>query len=370
MRNQIAFSESFWRGKRVFLTGHTGFKGSWLSLWLQNWGVDLTGYALQPPTQPSLFEEASVGQKMNSVIGDVRDYRALHSAMHEARPEIIIHMAAQPLVRYSYNHPVETFDVNVMGTVHVLEAARTLSGLKMFLIVTSDKCYENQERAEGYSEHEPMGGYDPYSSSKGCAELVTASYRKSFFNPGKYEEHGVCVATARAGNVIGGGDWAEDRLIPDFYRALNKREKVVIRNPHAIRPWQHVLEPLSGYLYLCEAGYKMGPPFAESFNFGPHDEDAKSVGWIVEEVVKQNPGAPGFEIDAKTSQPHEAHYLKLKCEKAARQLGWEPQWTLEKALRQIADWNQSYMLGRGESRAITLKQIQDYITTSKNRVVC
>jgi CDP-glucose 4,6-dehydratase len=291
MENLVSFSPDFWRGKRVFMTGHTGFKGSWLSIWLKMWGAELTGFALTPPTDPSLFMVANVANGMNSIIGDIRDLERLKSEMLRADPEIIIHMAAQPLVRLSYLEPVETFSTNVMGTIHVLEAARALKNLKVILSVTSDKCYENKERAFGYAENDMLGGYDPYSNSKACAELVTSSYRNSFFNPSEYSKHGVGVASGRAGNVIGGGDWAADRLIPDIFRSVEKREKVKIRNPRSTRPWQHVLEPLSGYLYLCEAVYKNGQSNSEAFNFGPSEDDVREVEWIVQEILRLNPKA-------------------------------------------------------------------------------
>ena len=268
---------SFWRSKKVFFSGHTGFKGSWLCLWLQQLGAEVTGYALAPPTSPSLFEVAHVAQGMKSLCGDIRDGAALAKAMREAVPDIVIHMAAQPLVRRSYLDPVETYSANVMGTVHLLEAVRQTQSVRAVVNVTSDKCYENKEWVWGYRESDPMGGFDPYSNSKGCAELVTAAYRNSFFNPAKYSEHHVALASVRAGNVIGGGDWAEDRLIPDILAAFEKSQPVVIRNPHAIRPWQHVLEPLAGYLQLAQKLYEDGATYAEGWNFGPNDEDAQPV---------------------------------------------------------------------------------------------
>ncbi len=361
VENLVSFSPSFWRGKRVFLTGHTGFKGSWLSLWLKMWGVNLTGYALQPPTQPSLFEMAQVAKGMKSVIGDIRDLAKLKTEMLEANPEIIIHMAAQPLVRYSYLNPVETFSTNIMGTIHALEAARSLKHLKAFLNVTSDKCYENKERESGYTEVETLGGYDPYSNSKACAELVTASYRNSFFNPDQYEKHGVGVASARAGNVIGGGDWAEDRLIPDIYRSVQKGEKVKIRNPKSTRPWQHVLEPLGGYLYLCEAVYKKGPEFGEAFNFGPKEIDVKEVEWIVKEILRLNPKAPGYELEGDQQNYHEAGYLKLVCTKAEKRLGWQPRWDLARTLEKITEWNKSFVEDDKNIAKISLRQIGEFL---------
>lgn len=351
---------AFWQGKRVFLTGHTGFKGSWLSLWLQDAGAVLTGYALEPPTQPCLFELAEVASGMHSVIGDVRNAEALAQALREAQPDIVIHMAAQPLVRYSYQHPVETYATNVMGTVHLLEAVRHTSGVKAVVNVTTDKCYENREWAWGYRENEPMGGYDPYSNSKGCAELVTAGYRSSFFNPADYARHGIAVATARAGNVIGGGDWAQDRLIPDILNAFEIGKAVEIRNPQAIRPWQHVLEPLRGYLTLAERLYNDGPAFAEAWNFGPNDDDAKSVGWIVETLAGLWGPEARWQFDAG-EHPHEATYLKLDISKARQRLHWQPALRLTEALQYIVAWSKQRQSG-ADLRRFTLQQIQHYQT--------
>lgn len=342
---ELVVIDNFWTDKRVFLTGHTGFKGSWLSLWLQSLGSKVTGYALKPPTKPNLFEVAYVEKGMRSIIGDIRDLDSIKKAMKEANPEIIIHMAAQPLVRYSYSNPVETYATNVMGTVHVLEAARENRNIKAILNVTSDKCYENREIDRGYREDEPMGGFDPYSNSKGCAELISSAYRNSFFNVEKYKEHGLAFATARAGNVIGGGDWAEDRLIPDFLRAIEAKQKVSIRNPHAIRPWQHVLEPLQGYLILCQKLYEEGPSFSESFNFGPDEKDAKNVEWIASQLVKAWGKEAAYEVNSNVPSLHEAHFLKLDCTKAHQKLGWQPKWDIRVALDKISTWHQAYLKG-------------------------
>ncbi len=350
---------AFWRGKRVFLTGHTGFKGSWLSLWLQSMGAEVTGYALNPPTNPSLFEVANVGEGMTSVIGDVRDLSLLQKTMQDANPEIVIHMAAQPLVRYSYANPVETYATNVMGSVHLLEAVRNTKGVKAVVSVTSDKCYENREWVWGYREDEAMGGYDPYSNSKGCAELVTAAYRSSFFNPENYKEHGVAVASARAGNVIGGGDWAGDRLIPDFIRAIVAGETVVIRSPNAIRPWQHVLEPLSGYLVLAEKLYTHGNKFSEAWNFGPSDGDAKSVEWIINQLVTNWGDGAGFKVDEAAANLHEAHFLKLDCSKARMQLGWQPRWDATETIKRICAWHKAHLSGE-DMKAYALGEIGQY----------
>ncbi|MFZ2974192.1 MAG: CDP-glucose 4,6-dehydratase [Ferribacterium limneticum] len=349
---------AFWRGKKVFLTGHTGFKGSWLSLWLQQLGAELTGYALVPPTNPSLFEVACVEKGMTSIIGDIRDGVALANTMRQAEPEIVIHMAAQPLVRRSYVDPVETYSTNVMGTVHMLEAVRQTPSVRAVVNVTTDKCYENKEWVWGYRESEPMGGFDPYSNSKGCSELVTAAYRNSFFNSARYSEHHVALATARAGNVIGGGDWAEDRLIPDILAAFENSRPVVVRNPHATRPWQHVLEPLRGYLMLAEKLYTEGPVFAEAWNFGPHGDDAKAVEWIVRQLAQKWSNGASWQIDAG-DHPHEATYLKLDISKAEHYLHWQPAMRLDQALGLIVDWARGKQAG-ADLRALTQAQIGSY----------
>jgi len=348
----------FWNGKRVLLTGHTGFKGSWLSLWLQSMGAQVVGYALAPPTNPSLFEAASVGKGMTSIIGDIRDLEQLRKVFAEHRPEVVIHMAAQPLVRYSYIEPVETYSTNVMGTVNLLESVRSTDSVKAVVNVTSDKCYENREWVWGYRENEAMGGYDPYSNSKGCAELVTAAYRNSYFHPDKYKEHGVAIASGRAGNVIGGGDWAADRLIPDIMRAITDGRPVNIRSPHAIRPWQHVLEPLSGYLVLAQKLYEEGAACAEGWNFGPNNEDAKPVQWIVEKLTTAWGEGASWALDGG-DHPHEAHYLKLDCSKAKIRLDWHPRWPLDETLSSIVDWQKKYQQG-ADMKAVTLAQIDRY----------
>lgn len=345
---------AFWKGKRVFITGHTGFKGSWLSLWLQSIGAKVKGFALEPPTTPSLFKEARVADGMESEIGDIRDLNVITASMTAFNPDILIHMAAQPLVRLSYREPVETYATNVMGTVHVLEAGRQCSNLKAIVNVTTDKCYENREWVWGYRENEPMGGHDPYSNSKGCAELVTSAYRNSFFSAADT----AALASARAGNVIGGGDWAEDRLIPDILRAFEKQQPVVIRNPLATRPWQHVLEPLSGYLMLAEKLYTNGRDFAEGWNFGPRDEDVQPVEWILNHMVEHWGQGASWQLD-KNPQPHEAQLLKLDISKAATKLKWQPRWSLAHALDTIVDWHQSW-LKDSDMQQQTLKQIEKY----------
>lgn len=354
----------FWIEKRVFLTGHTGFKGSWLSLWLQNLGAELTGFALRPPTQPNLFEEAHIAEGMHCITGDIRDLVALQKAMQAAKPEIVIHMAAQPLVRYSYQNPVETYSTNVMGTVHLLEAVRNTPGVKAVVNITTDKCYENREWIWGYREDDPMGGYDPYSNSKGCAELVSSSYRSSFFNADSYAKHGVALATVRAGNVIGGGDWAQDRLIPDILAAFEQSKLVDIRNPCAIRPWQHVLEPLRGYLTLAERLYEHGTSYAEGWNFGPSDEDAKPVGWIIEKMAQMWGAGVQWQIDSG-EHPHEAAYLKLDSSKARSRLGWHPALRLDDALKLVIDWTKQRR-ALTDIRKLTLAQINAYQTLTED----
>jgi len=353
---------SFWKDKRVFLTGHTGFKGSWLSIWLHSMGAKMTGYALAPPTQPSLFEEANVSELIHSIIGDIRDVDTLDKAMQEANPEIVIHMAAQPLVIESYKSPIETYSTNVMGTVYLFESIRKSSSVKAVINVTTDKCYENKEWIWGYRENEPLGGYDPYSNSKACSELVTSSYRSSFFNPADYDTHGVAVASARAGNVIGGGDWAENRLIPDCINSLVNNEPIQIRNPHAIRPWQHVLEPLGGYLLLAEKLYNHGPKYAEAWNFGPNDEDAKPVEWIVQKMIEQWDGYATYRVD-EGDHLHEAGYLKLDCSKAKMELGWQPRWSLETAIEKIMEWSKSYQQTKS-IRETCQNQLKEYLFVS------
>ena len=345
----------FWKGKRVFITGHTGFKGSWLSLWLQQMGAEVKGFSLEPPTTPSLFEVAKVADHMQSEIGDIRDLTKLSQSIVSFNPDILLHLAAQPLVRYSYREPVETYSTNVMGTVNVLEASRQANNLKTIVVITTDKCYENREWEWGYRENEPMGGYDPYSNSKGCAELVVSAYRRSFFN----SNDTAAVASARAGNVVGGGDWAEDRLIPDILRAFEKQQPVIIRNPLSTRPWQHVLEPLSGYLVLAQHLWQEGQTFAEGWNFGPKDDDCRPVQWILDKMVHFWGEGAHYEID-KSQQPHEANFLKLDCSKAATRLKWHPQWRLEYTLEKIITWHRAWLDGKN-MKNYCLEEIKDYM---------
>lgn len=350
----------FWTGKRVLVTGHTGFKGSWLSLWLQEMGAFVKGYSLPAPTIPSLFEEAKVWEGMSTEEGDIRDFTHLRQVMNDFKPEIVFHMAAQPLVRLSYDEPMETYSTNVMGTVYLLEAVKQVGGVKAVVNVTSDKCYENREWVWGYREDEAMGGYDPYSNSKGCAELVASSYRQSFFNANKYSEHGCALASVRAGNVIGGGDWADDRLIPDILQAFTNKKKVEIRSPHAIRPWQHVLEPLSGYIMIAEKLYLEGSSFAEGWNFGPKDEDAQPVEKIVKHLtLSWGDGAEWFL--SQEVHPHEANYLKLDCSKAKMRLNWQPVWDLETTLDKIVGWQKAWLNGEN-IKAYTINEIKEYMT--------
>jgi len=350
----------FWQGKRVFLTGHTGFKGSWLSLWLQQLGAEVTGFALEPPTTPNLFEIARNVDHLQSVIGDIRDQEALAVAMGRAEPEVVIHMAAQPLVRDSYDDPVGTYATNVMGTVHLLESVRRTPSVRVVLNVTSDKCYENQEWPWGYRENEPMGGHDPYSNSKGCAELVSAAYRNSFFQAeGAGGANGPALATARAGNVIGGGDWAKDRIVPDLIRAYSQGQPLKVRNPAAIRPWQHTLEPLSGYLLLCERLWEQPQNFSEAWNFGPNFEDNLAVAQVIDALGATWGDNPGWIQDAG-EQPHEAQLLKLDCSKAAARLKWKSRWSLDTALRSTAEWYRAYYRDKLDMRDFSLQQIERY----------
>ena len=353
---------TFWSGKRVFLTGHTGFKGGWLSLWLSSMGAQVTGYALAPNTSPKFYDVVGIKNLIEeSHIADIRNLDHLREAMIAANPEIVIHMAAQPLVRYSYINPVETYATNVMGTVHLLECVRGLDSVRATVVVTTDKCYENKEWVWGYRENEPMGGYDPYSNSKGCAELVTAAYRQSYFSDAQYPKHQHALGSARAGNVIGGGDWSEDRLIPDALKAFESGAPLVIRNPLATRPWQHVLEPLSGYLVLAQALYEEGIGFASAWNFGPRDEDARPVKEVVNLLIEKSPAGAQWEQD-QSEQPHEARSLKLDCSKADLLLGWKPRWCLETAVQNIADWQKAF-LAKEDMQKVSLTQINTYQST-------
>ncbi|WP_330502767.1 CDP-glucose 4,6-dehydratase [Peribacillus frigoritolerans] len=358
---------NFWKGKKVFITGHTGFKGAWLCLWLHALGAEITGYALKPPTSPSLYDLCRIDELINSNIADIRDLSKLRTALVRAKPDIVIHLAAQPIVRLSYLEPVKTYEVNVLGTVNILESIRYAVNMgipiKTFINVTSDKCYENKEWAWGYRENDPLGGYDPYSNSKACSELITSAYRNSFFNLKKSQQQGVSISSARAGNVIGGGDWTTDRLIPDCVRALLSSQTLEIRNTNAIRPWQHVLEPLSGYLILAQKMHESNCHFAESWNFGPDYQDERTVGWLVHLLVKKW----GNEILIKHIQEkkiHEAHILKLDCSKSKAELGWYPKWNLETALDKVIEWTKAYQAG-SDVKEVCLSQIDEYSNSKK-----
>lgn len=344
---------TFWQGRRVYVSGHTGFKGAWLSLWLQALGADVAGFSAGVPTSPSLFELAGVGGRMDDIRGDVRDFEAVCGALGRARPEVVFHLAAQPFVRRSFADPRGTYETNVIGTVNVLEAARGLAdgghAVRAVVVVTSDKCYDNREQGRPFVEDDPMGGHDPYSSSKGCAELVTDAFRRSFDLP---------VASARAGNVIGGGDWGEDRLVPDVMRAAAVGDVVRVRNPEAVRPWQHVLNPLSGYLALAQAVCEAPAEFASGWNFGPDPDDVKPVRWIADRLSSRWPGGLRWEFDPGP-HPHEASYLSLDSGKARSRLGWEPRWGLDEALASIVDWHGAFGEGR-DMREVSLAQIEAF----------
>ena len=341
-----------WTGRRVLVTGDTGFKGGWLSLWLQWLGAEVTGFALPAPAGPSFFAQTRLGELIEHIDGDVRDAAAVEAAILRCRPEVIFHLAAQPLVRQSYREPVETYATNVMGTVHVLDACRHVPGVAAVVCITTDKCYENREWVWPYRESDPMGGHDPYSSSKGAAELVVAGYRRSYF-----ETSGPAVASVRAGNVIGGGDWAEDRLIPDIVRALLAGDRPLIRNPASVRPWQHVLEALSGYLLIAERLLGQDRSVATAYNFGPSDDDAQPVSWVVERMLEQW-GAAGWDRP-DGEQPHEAVLLKLDCSKARSELGWRPALRLEQALARVVEWHRHVASG-GDARGISVEQLKEY----------
>ena len=342
-----------WKGKRVFMTGHTGFKGGWLALWLAQKGAVVRGYALDPWTEPNLFAQARVGSVIEDLRGDIRDAAKLDAAMQGFAPEVVFHMAAQPLVRYSYEDPIGTYETNVIGTARVLEAVRRTASVRAVVSVTSDKCYENMETTRAYRESDPLGGYDPYSSSKACAETVSAAYRQSFL-----AEAGVSVATARAGNVIGGGDWSTDRLIPDLVRGFLAGETVKIRRPQAIRPWQHVLEPLHGYILLAEKLLTGDAKYATAFNFGPGEDDAQPVEWIVERMTELWGGGARWVLDGDPGV-HEAGYLKLDASRAQAELAWHPRLDLETALHWLVDWYKAWQ-GGAEMQSFTLEQIAKY----------
>jgi len=344
---------AFWRGRRVFVTGHTGFKGSWLILWLRALGAEVTGYALAPSTAPCLYEAARAHEGINSLIGDVRDATALGSALGDARPEIVFHLAAQSLVGAGYAAPVETYSTNVIGTAQLLDQVQGTRSIRAVVGITSDKCYDNRERAQGYREDEALGGRDPYSSSKAAAELVIAAYRDSFLRA-----RGIALASARAGNAIGGGDWATDRLVPDLLAAFARGEAAILRRPQAVRPWQHVLDPLAGYLTLGRRLLEHGDEYAEAWNFGPREGELVAVGQIAEHV------AAAWGDSARTTvstaeTPHEAHTLQLDASKAHARLGWRPRWDFVAAVRATVEWHRAWIAGK-DMRAYSLGQIERY----------
>jgi len=360
----MGINQVFWKGKKVLITGHTGFKGAWLSLWLQDLGAKVIGISLDSPTTPSLYEQANVAKGMISLRQDIRNGEAIKQLFQQHKPEIVFHLAAQPLVRLSYREPVETYEINVMGTLHVLEGIRSVDSVRSAVMITTDKCYQNKEWVWGYRETDTLGGHDPYSSSKGAAELLISSYRNSYFPQDKYSEHKTAIASARAGNVIGGGDWAEDRLIPDIIKAFKNHETVIIRNPKSTRPWQHVLEPLSGYLKLAEQLEKNGDQYAEAWNFGSAEIDARPVQWIVEKMAKLW-GENANWINDKSEHPHEANYLKLDCSKAHMKLNWYPRWDLSETLLRIVEWHK-LKDAHNNYRKLCLTQINDYMKDMNN----
>lgn len=351
--------DNFFYQKKVLITGHTGFKGAWLSLWLQQLGAEVFGYSLEPPTDPNIFDLAEIGKGMVSHIDDIRNYSSLLAFMKKIEPNIVFHLAAQPIVRRSIQDPIETYSTNVTGTINLLEATRQVDSVNVLVNVTTDKCYKTSELLRGYTEDDPLGGDDPYSSSKACSEIVTAAYRTSFFSKGNISGNNVAIATARAGNVIGGGDWAEDRLIPDCIRAFLRGEKVLIRNKESVRPWQHVLEPLSGYLLLASKLSTDGSEYAEAWNFGPTESDTNSVGKVVSMLVEKWGESAEWETD-ESLQPDETLMLRLNTSKARSRLNWQPQWGLEKGLYKTIEWYKMFQKDDKGLLGITLNQIEEY----------
>lgn len=346
---------NIYRNKKVFITGHTGFKGSWLSIWLQTLGAKVCGYSLKPNTNPSMYRELDIENKIEkSIIGNILDYEKLEDSINDFQPEIIFHLAAQPIVRLSYKEPKLTYETNVIGTLNVLEVARKCKSVKAFVNVTTDKCYENKEIARGYKEDEPMGGYDMYSSSKGCVEIMSSSYRRSFLQ----EEDSMSMATARAGNVIGGGDWAEDRLIPDCIRYINQNKAIEIRNPIAVRPWQHVLEPLSGYLLLGQKLLETGKDYAEGFNFGPNEESVLKVSEVAQKIIDNY--NKGEVIVHKKDNLHEANLLMLNIEKSKTVLNWTPTYTANEAIKETVEWYKHFYAKDTDMYQYTIQQIKNY----------
>lgn len=357
MESLEVMNKDFWQSKRVLVTGCTGFKGSWLTTWLNLLGAKIYGYSLPAPTKPSMWEELNLENLCEKVVyHDIRDYDKLNSTINEIKPEIIIHMAAQPLVRYSYKHPRETYEVNVMGTVNLLDIVRQTDFIKAVVNVTTDKCYENKEWIWAYRENEPLGGYDPYSNSKGCSELVTSAFIQSYFD----DKHTATIASARAGNVIGGGDFALDRLIPDLVRSWERNEKVTIRYPDSVRPWQHVLEPLSGYLTLAEKLYKDGYKLRGGWNFGPHDNEIKTVRDVLTSMTKIWGNNVSWEQD-KNINYHEAGLLRLDCSKARMKLDWQPKWSIDTTLEKLTKWYKAYFAKNQDMLELSKNQINDYM---------
>lgn len=353
----FSIKNNIFKGKKILITGHTGFKGAWLSLWLNMLGANVIGYALNPPTKPNFFDACNIKNKIVSITADVRDKDMLIRIFKKYKPDMVFHMAAQSLVRCSYMYPLETYETNVMGTVNLLEACRLSDSVKIIINVTSDKCYENAQEGSPHLEADPKGGCDPYSSSKGCSELITTAYIESYFS-GKPKNSGVSLASVRAGNVIGGGDWAQDRLVPDCIRAFVKKRNVNIRNPGAVRPWQHVLEPLSGYMTLAVKMYENRQSFSGGWNFGPDAKDMKPVKWLVEYIVKRWSGYAGWK-EEKSNDLKEVKYLRLDCGKAKTRLGWSPNWDLRTALEKTVDWYKAYY-NRQDMYGFTLNQIREY----------
>ena len=353
-------NSNFWKNKKVLLTGHTGFKGSWLSIWLKKLDVELVGFSKDIPTKPSLFEIAKVSEGMTSITGNIEDFAAIQKVLKENKPEIVIHMAAQSLVRKSYEEPINTFATNVMGTVNLLQAVKTTGSTLVLINITSDKCYENKGTEKAFSENSPMGGYDPYSSSKGCAELVTSSFRNSFFNLKEFERHGCSLSSVRSGNVIGGGDWAKDRLIPDIMNSISKRIPTQIRNTRSIRPWQFVLEPLFGYLILAQRMWEEGKEFSEPWNFGPDETDCKSVKWILEKISKELDDGFSWKEDTRDN-PHEAEMLKLDCNKAKKRLGWKTKLDVNETIEWTVNWYKEYFKN-SDMKEYTENQIDKFMS--------
>ena len=352
--------DSFWRGKNVFLTGHTGFKGGWLSLWLDKLGANVTGYSLNPITEPCFFNACSIDSISQSIIGNVQDFEKLAKSVADAKPDIIIHMAAQPLVLESYKNPLETYQTNLIGTLNILEITRKNPSVKALVNVTSDKCYQNNEVQTPYNEDDPMGGYDPYSSSKGCSELITSAYRSSFFSKVGGNSDLACIASARSGNVIGGGDWSADRLIPDIFRAVSEKKSIKIRNPEATRPWQHVLEPLRGYLLLAENLMKNGSAYGEAWNFGPDNHRSESVRKVLTELVSEWGEEVDIQYEKNPSQPHEANYLSLDISKASSRLNWEPALNIKETISMTCEWYRNFYAKTTDMSSFSLEQIKNY----------